>query len=181
MRHDDQLEELLRQWGAAQNGRIAWAAGNDDREAPDVHPIARSIPFAPKTRHRAALKLAGRDGGSRLKLMAIRAGGTKVGLRKLPTWAADPIRCKETRLSGPVAAIDAGIPPQLLRVHQAMLDLYRRDPKRGLCLRLEYTLPGPHIEKAERVSEAIGEPVNVRAYRVELKMAREWMAAKLAA
>lgn len=179
MRHDEHIEELLRQWGAAQNGRVSWSERGEDREAPDVHPIARSIPFAPKTRHRAALRLAGRDGESRLRLMASRAGVQ--GMRKVPTWAADPIRCKETRLSGPIAAVDGGIPPNLMRVHQAMLDLYRRDPKRGLCLRLQYTMKLPHAELAERVSQAIGEPVNVRAYREELKMAREWVAMKLVA
>lgn len=176
----DDLDHLLRAWGAAQNGRITYTA-NDDRDAPDVHPIARAIPFAPKTRQRAALKLMGRDGGDRRKLMAIRAGGTKVGLRQLPTWAADPIRCKESRLSGPVAAIDAGIPQNLQRVHIAAMELYRTNQRRGLCLRLEYTRAGVQSERADAVAEATGEPLTLRTYRDELRLAREWMRARLAA
>lgn len=169
------LEEDLRLWGDATTGRHDPRPRRED--GPGSHPISRAREFAPGTRARAALRLAGRDGDARRRLMA-KGSGVK-GMHKIPVWAADAIRCTETRTSGPAAFVDAGIPPELKAIDQAMIELYRENPLLGVILRLEYTGVGNQEKRAEEVARVIGKDLTLRQYRVELGRARQWMQGRL--
>src|SRR3546814_20405009 len=115
----DALEELLRAWGLAQIGRYA---ANDEERAPDKHPISRARQFAPGTRKRAALKLVGRDGHGRRKLMAQKSGVK--GLRIAPMWSCDPVAGKQSRIyAAPEAQVDFGLPPEVKLIDPAAIEL----------------------------------------------------------
>ena len=178
MNHEER-EALLYAWGAAETGRYS-AANDQDRGSatdPGDHPISRAREFAPGTRKRAALRLAGRDGQARRRLMGKGVG--MEGLHTVPKWAADPIRCTETRSAGPRASYDAGIPPHLQPIAAAARELYRENELRGLVLRIQYCWFGTQAEKAERVEQSIKEPVSVDRYKRELRAAREWIDLRL--
>ena len=177
-----ELDILLREWGALSK----YLAERTD-EPTDFHALSRARQFAPGTRARAAIQLAGRDGRSRRTLMAVAVNadlgdGRTCGLRIVPQAYVDPVRCSESRRAGGVsgAARDT-TPPHLKPVEMAALALYRMDTLRGLVLRQEYCGYGCQAEKADKVTVAMGAPVGLRVYRESLAHAKGWMHAKLAA
>jgi len=132
------------------------------------------------------MRLAGRDGRARRKLMAnainegLPKGVTRISVA--PQWSCDPVRCTPTRTSGPVTAVvDVGVPKHLQWVEDAMMQLYRQNTRRGLVLRIEYTGFGFQSDKAIQVGAALGETMTVRQYRMELDKAREWLRGRIAA
>ena len=130
------------------------------------------------TREKFQNQLVGRDGGDRRRMMA-RAAGV-AGMRIVPQWSCDPVSGKETRHMGPVASVDRGLPPDLRIIDRALMDLYRANTMRGLCLRIEYTGFGRHPDKAMEVARAMRIPeLSVRKYRDELRMGREWLRIEL--
>ena len=177
MARGDALDEKLRAWGTAQAGRYVH---KDKHDGPGSHPISRAREFAPMSRQKFMKKVLGRDGSSRRRLMAQQVGMKR--LRMVPAYAVDPVPCKETRHMGPSqSAIDTGIPPDLRLVDRAAMELYRSNTLRGLCLRMEYCGHGPQVQKAEQVARALGQPVGLRTYRDELRLAREWLRGRIAA
>lgn len=178
----DELDDLLRQWGALSKYTQEKKEGSND-----FHALARSLDFAPGTRARAAMRLVGRDGFDRRTLMATAANaglahGMTCGIRIVPASFVDPIPCTESRRAGGVSDRARDDTPEHLRpVALAARELYRIDTLRGLCLRLEYCGYGPQTEKAERVALAIGSPVGLRVYREALAHAKGWMHGRLAA
>ncbi len=178
MARGDELDVLLRAWGDAQIGRHK--AANDDRDTrdPGSHPISKAREFAPMTREKFARQVAGRDGRDRRRLMASGAGVKK--MRIVPAWACDPVRGKETRHMGPVASVDKGLPAELRIVDRAVMDLYRANTLRGLCLRIEYTGFGRQTDKAETVARAMRiKELPLRRYRDELGKAKDWLRIEL--
>jgi len=176
----DELDKTLRQWAAAQIGRHgAYVAPEDRDTGPGSHPISRAREFAPMTRSRAAARIAGRDGSDRRRTMA--AVVAIKGLHLIPMAFCDPVRCVETRHSGPMQSVDQGIPTELKRVDRAVMDLYRIDTFKGLCVRLEYTGFGYQSDRAIEVGKALGAPVTLRQYRDGLRAGRQWLMGRLAA
>lgn len=172
----DELVQQLRAWGEATLGRHA--ANEDGPPSATAHPIARAREAAPGKKQTEFVPV-GRDGEERRRFMAKRAGVKKLHI--LPTWAVDPIRCVETSPGGPGAAVDQGIPENLRWIDRAMMDLYRQNQVRGVCLRMEYCGFGFQSDKAAAAARALGCELTVRQYREELKLAREWLRGKIAA
>jgi hypothetical protein len=171
---DNELEELLRQWGALSKYTEARKEG-----ASDFHALQRAREFAPGTRARAAMRLVGRDGHDRRKLMARELGAC--GVRLVPMDYVDPVKGSDSRKGGGVSSCPArdDTPPHLRPVAAAALHLYRVDTLKGLCLRQEYCGYGSQSDKADRVSLAMESPVGLRMYREALAHARGWMQARL--
>jgi hypothetical protein len=169
----DELEDLLRQWGALSKYTEQRKEG-----ANDFHALARALDYAPGTRARAAVRLVGRDGQDRRRLMARELA--TCGVRMVPMDYVDPVRASANHGGGGGSARAVNTTPMHLRpVQQAALDLYRIDTLRGLCLNFEYCGYGCQSDKAERVGVALGSPVGLRLYREGLAHAKGWMHARL--
>lgn len=171
-----ELDNLLREWG----GLSKYVEERGEKPT-DFHALARALDYAPGTRARAAIRLAGRDGRDRRKLMAREL--VACGVRLVPQDYVDPVRGKENRGGGGGNGGRARdtTPPHLKPVQEAALALYRIDTLRGLVLRQEYCGYGCQSEKADKVGLAIGSPVGLRVYRESLAHAKGWMHARLAA
>jgi hypothetical protein len=168
----DELDELLRQWGALSKYTEQRKEGGGD-----FHALARALDFAPGTRARAAVRLIGRDGEGRRRLMARELAAC--GVRLVPMDYVDPVRAKSNRCGFGGGRPTNCTPEHLRPVQQAALDLYRVDTLRGLCLNFEYCGYGPQADKAERVALSLGSPVGLRVYRESLAHAKGWMHARL--
>ena len=171
---EQELEQLLTEWGALSKYREARSEG-----ATDFHILQRAKDFAPGTRERAAQRLIGRDGISRRTYMARDLAAC--GVKAVPMAYVDPVPGKTSHHAGPRERIADSIPPHLSRVYYAAQELYRIDTLRGLVLRQEYCGYGPQAEKAERVSVAVGSRIGLRVYRESLAHAKGWMHGRLAA
>ncbi len=169
-----ELEQLLEEWGALSRYEEAREEG-----ASDFHVLQRAREFAPGTRERAAVRLVGRDGGERRRLMAkeLRACGVRV----VPMAYVDPAAGKQTRKAGPASRPGDSIPERLKAVHASALELYRANTLGGLVLRQEYCGYGSQVAKSERVTLVIGAPIGLRMYRETLARAKGWMHARLLA
>lgn len=170
----DELDTLLCEWGALSKYTEQRKEG-----AGDFHALARALDFAPGTRARAAIRLVGRDGGDRRRLMARELGAC--GVRLVPQDYVDPVRGKENRGGGLGGAGRDTTPAHLRPVQAAATELYRVDTLRGLVLRQEFCGYGCQSDKAVKVGQAIGAPVGLRVYREALAYAKGWMYARLAA
>lgn len=172
---DDELDLLLREWGALSKYEAEKREG-----ASDFHVLQRARDFAPGTRERAAARIAGRDGRARRTMMA--ASLSACGVRIVRQDFVDPVRGRDdSRTITPRERVADSIPPHLRAVNAAALELYRIDTVRGLVLRQEYCGYGPQSMKAERVSLALGDgrPMGLRVYRESLERARGWMLGRL--
>ena len=174
--NDQELEQLLTEWGALSKYQQARTEG-----ATDFHILQRARDFAPGTRARAAQRLIGRDGTARRTYMA--RDLAVCGVRMVPMAYVDPVKGSGSSKGGGIsdAPVRDNTPLYLRRVEQAALELYRIDTLRGLVLRQEYCGYGPQAEKAERVSVAVGSRIGLRVYRESLAHAKGWMHGRLAA
>lgn len=172
--NERELEELLQEWGALSKYQQARTEG-----ASDFHVLQRAKDFAPGTRAKAARRLIGRDGYERRAYMARDLAAC--GVRAVPMSYVDPVKGTESRKGGGISDAPArdDTPPHLRRVKAAASELYRIDTLRGLVLRQEYCAYGPQVEKAERVSEALGSRIGLRVYREALAHAKGWMQGRL--
>jgi hypothetical protein len=180
---DEEFETLLRAWGRIYGADRSNDAGRTpDPLQPVGHPIARAMEFAPgkKSGKRCTLSLE-RGGVERRRIMA-RAAGIN-GLLQIPAAMVDPVPCRATRPS--LGMVSRPVPPEILRVERAALELIEADYLRGLCLRVNYCTRGDHEEKAVRVTDRMREvspafiEVKVRRFRDELEHARVWMQGRL--
>lgn len=162
------LDEELKLWGYATVGRYDNRPRRED--GPGSHPISRARQFAPGTRARAALKLAGRDGHDRRKLMA--QGIPSMG--KIPMWAADAIRCAETRTHR-----SGKDEEQASELDRALMDLYRVDQLQGLAVRLQYTTQGSALDRAKKASIALGREITKAQFRDALQRGKAWLSDRL--
>lgn len=173
----DPLIEELRRWGIAQANRYAYSRG--DRT---VHVLQQVREHAPGTTERALRDLVGRDGESRRRFMAARAGD--VGLSILPTWAVDPVRAAndaDRPHDNPEIAVDVGIPDDLRWVDRALASMARQYPLRALIVRTEYTVAASQAAKACMVRDQYGGALTLRQYRYELARALDWVRGSMAA
>lgn len=184
----DELETLLRAWGRVMGERPPVDDG-DDRPSRAVHALARGMEMAPGKRQvvireRTAMHRAGQG---RRALMAVAAGGAAVGMRLAPTWAVDPVHFTETR-SYRNESRDWPIPPEILRVERAAIDLQKIDDLRGRCLRVRYCMRASDEERVMRMMasmdlaalEKIGGYLKLKRFRDEVAYARVWMHGRLA-
>lgn len=172
----DLLDQQLREWGRATMGRHA--ANEDGPPSVNAHPIARAREFASGKKKKEFVPV-GRDGRERRRFLAANAGVDRMTIIK--PWAVDPIRCVDSSRGGGSASVDLGVPEELKWIDRMMLDLYRQNPLRGVCLRLEYCGFGTQAEKAVQAARAEGCDLTLRQYRSEVKLAREWMRGRVAA
>jgi len=174
------LKETLKRWGHATVARFAII--QDGPSAGD-HILARNKDLAPGTRENAERALLGRSGLDRRKRMA--EGLAKAGVRVVPLWACDAIPAHNDadppHDRPPVAAVDIGIPDDLLWIDSALAALARTYPLRAKVLREEFTGTGTQRMKAARIQREYGGKFNVNQYRVELRRAMEWLDMKRAA
>lgn len=172
-------EELIRDlqaWAYHQDMRHRpyARAANDDEPTPDENPISRARQFAPGTREAAAKLLRGRDGHSRRVLM-----GAAAGVAIVPTWACDPVPCKDDgpRHGGSVA-IDRGIPPEYEWVQRALIDLQRTHPVRAIAVETEFTVNASQLVRARIAAEKYGGRLSKSQYRRELALGLSFLAGK---
>lgn len=159
----DQLERALRDWGHwyGERRQAEWQEGEEDvLIGGSVHPIARAMEFA---------------GGSGIPVG--RAAASMARLRNTPAWGFDPLVCTETRSHRISTADD--IPQNAQKVQSAVLILYKIEPLRSTCLRLNYCTFGSHHHKAQMASEMSGLPIKLKRFRDELLLARIWMMGRL--
>lgn len=185
VRDDEAFENLLRAWGRCYGERPEYDSPEDAR-APDVHPLAVAMRFAPGKRTEIIRQRTTMDRGgvARRTLMAERAneGVRNPRMRVVPASYVDPVPCSETkRAFYGFGEVSRPAHPELQRVERAVLDLQAIEPLRGLVMRVNYCSLGPHEEKAERVAAKIGQPVKLRRYRDELLLAKVWVHGRIAA
>lgn len=183
----EQLETLLRAWGRAMGEQPA--VSEEDRPARAVHALARGMEMAPGKRQVVIRERTSmhRAGQGRRTLMAVAAGGATVGLRIVPAHFVDPVTATETR-SYRNEARDWPVPPEVLRVERAALDLAAVNDFRARCLRAFYCVKGSHEERLMRMmarmtSEELapyGGCIKLKRFRDEVSYARVWMHGRLA-
>lgn len=177
---DDEFETLLRLWGRLLGERPPAEWGD---EAPvgylqqSAHPLARVGSPPRAIRQRTTMDRGGVERRRTLAQAAVQ--GTKMGMRIVPASFVDTVPCAETR-SMRDPARDFPLPPPVLRVERAALDLLRIDRVRGLCLRVAYCTRGSHAEKAERVATLAAARVGVNVFRNQLAFAKVWVHARVA-
>lgn len=170
----DYLELLLRAWGRAY-GDMRGVVIEEERDAPDTHPLARAAAAAPGERvsiirQRTTMDRGGQD---RRRHMATNAGGVEaVGLRLVPAGFVDCIPCPESRAGGRSVAADWPVPPEVQRVHVAAEAVRKADPVRGACLRAHYWTRGTLEERAEHAAKLAAQAIKVRLYRDAVREAR---------
>lgn len=160
---DDPLHERLLAWAGVITGRSDEPALR--QEARPDHALARALEFAPGTRKRAAMKLVGRDGSSRRRLMARELEAC--GVRLVPMAYVDPVPGTTTRKFGGLGRYAEPMPAPVAAIDRAVRALYRRDPELSAVLRAEYCGWGPREERAGRLG------ISVRLYRDRLTLARK--------
>lgn len=179
----DELETLLRAWGRAygESRPDEWA---EDESPTGDSPTARGLAFAPGSRTEAVRQLASqkRAGYGRLALMAASSGVQ--GMAMVPTWACEPVRARGlVRTTGGVGpSSDAWFTPEVERVQSAWIAMHRYDRLRAICLQVEYQVRGiRQRDKAAMVAGRTLQQVGLKRYRDELRAARVWIHARLAA
>jgi hypothetical protein len=165
-----EIERRLREWGLAYGQRIAAEAPEPDAETP-LHRAS-----VDRSREGQAVEQAGgfaRTGVQRRRLRE--SLGPKV---HVPGWAgSETVRCTESRTPGatwhPPAAAQA--------VEDAVLALYRVDPRAALALRASYCLLGrrPLRERIAWVSWWSSTKVTRIGYRAAIARGRIHVAASL--
>lgn len=115
----------------------------------------------------------GRHGRARRILMAQSAGGSAVGLKVVSTAFVDPVPCTQTR-AVKAPDYDPNYTREVERVQAAWLVLWRTEQPLAELLRAQYQEPGFQNDKAA----ALG--LTVKKYKDDLRLARVWMAGRLA-
>lgn len=175
----DELEQHLRLWGHTYGERAADVAAEppEDVRAPDVHPIARGMRFAPGRavtviRQRTTMD---RGGQQRRRLMARELGACGVAI--VPADFVDPVpgsRSSRGYVGRPPLQVSQQAPAE--RVQSEWLRMYRVDELRALVVQKEYQLRAmKQAEKAELLS------IGVKRYRDELRDGKIWLHARLSA
>jgi hypothetical protein len=184
---NEELEKLLRAWGRVMGERPV--VSEEERPARASHALARGMEMAPGKRQvvireRTSMHRAGQD---RRTYMAQAAGGAAVGMRILPAHFVDPVRATETR-SYRNESRDWPVPPEVLRVERAALELSEFNDFRGRCLRAYYCIAGSHEERLMRMMAKMSNEelapfdgcVKLKRFRDEVSYARVWMHGRLA-
>lgn len=175
------MRDHLRRWGEATVNRFQRIEHSGHVQ---VHALDRAREYAPGTRARAAVRLAGRNGHSRLMIMGYAAGLTSHSGKRTspaPEWVCDPIPCTDTRKRTPresihdaaksSAMIDLGIPDHLRWIDDKINRIGKQKPILAQVLHAEYTTPGTQKMKAGALMRRFGGEVTSRQYRELLSRA----------
>lgn len=180
----DELELLLIAWGRAYGERRG-AEWDEDRSPTGDSPTARGLDFAPGTRAAAARRLVSesRAGFGRRALMHAFAATADNAAPLAPAWACDPVRFAETRnYRSAEPRYTPVFTSELERVQTAWLSLRRFDELQAECLRIQYQVRGlTQPEKAAAVGNRLNVQVKPKRFKDELRLARQWMHARLSA
>lgn len=170
-----ELDNLLREWGYVY-GEQPPREWDEDCTLTGPHPLEIARQFA-RTKGDRMFSPAWEVGRGASQYRWAANGGKG----RVPGWAAATVPGKETRTAG-AKALAGGrrYTPELARVEAAAIDLYRLDRRRGTILRLAYCRRGSHKDKAEMAASALGEPIKLRLFRMELELARTFMLGRLA-
>lgn len=170
-----EIERRLREWGLAYGVRIVEVESADDIEPrPMETPLHRAS--VDRSREGQATETAGgfaRTGVQRRRLRESLGGNIRV-----PNWAgSEHVRCTESRTPG--ASWHPPMPAQA--VEEAVLSLYRIDPRAALALRASYCLLGrrPLSERIACVSWWSQTKVTRIGYRAAIARGRMQVAATL--
>lgn len=164
-----QLDGMLRAWGRHYGERPELEQREDVR-APDVHPLAVGMRFAPGDRATVALSSMRRGGQARRKLMAV--GLESCGVRIIPADYVDPMPCTGGRGGG---SSESRIAPLVEAVQAAWMVLYRLDQLRANVVQQEY-----QRRAMTQGDKAISLGIKLRRYRMELDSAKIWLHGRLA-
>lgn len=185
------IDPLLEAWGRYYGESVVDTVGElpEGARSPDVHSLARAQRMAPGTRQEALARHLDRGGQARRALM-----GAAAGLRGiLPAHFVDPVPCIESERVGRNAEQDPNYTAAVRAVQAAWLSLQRHDELQGTIVRVQYQVRGMtqadkvDVVDARRRAAAIeGDhdppaPISLKRYRDELRMAKCWMHARLAA
>ncbi|MGR4895816.1 hypothetical protein ACIPR8_11100 [Stenotrophomonas sp. LARHCG68] len=113
-----------------------------------------------------------RGGMTRRQMMGKEAGllDERGVARVVPTWAADTVRCSETRTgAAKILAPDFSVPPEAQRVERAVFKLSRDEMDLARVMRTEYCTFGRQSDKAKDFG------MERKAYRERLAEARGWV------
>ena len=174
------IDPLLEAWGRFYGETVLDTGGeiHENAHAPDVHALARAQRLAPGTRQEALARHLDRGGQARRALL-----GAAAGLRGvLPAHFVDPVPCIESDRVGRNAEQDPHYTSTVRAVQAAWLSLQRHDELQGTIVRVQYQVRGMTQErKAEEVGIRLDRPIGLKRYRDELRMAKCWLHARLAA
>lgn len=174
-----ELETRLHEWGLAMyvgsSGDLSGARGYGS------NPIAASMQYAPRTRsaYLDGLATTARSGTTRRRLMGANSDPDGESIT-VPAWACEPVRGKDTRHAARTS--EPWFKPEIERVHKAIMDLYRVDTLRGICICCEYQLRWlTKAEKAVEIGKRTKTRIGVRKVAEELKVAKFGLLMRLAA
>lgn len=172
----EELESYLRLWGHVYGERVGDLAElPEDAKAPDIHPIARGMRFAPGRsaeviRQRTTMD---RGGQQRRRLMAREL--TACGVSIVSADYVDPVpgsRSSRGYVGRPPQHVSQQAPAE--RVQSEWLRMFRIDEMRALVVQKEYQLRGlRQVDKAEVVG------IKLKRYRDELRDGKIWLHARL--
>jgi hypothetical protein len=171
----DALEDALRAWGRAY-GEQPEVEIREDARAPDVHPLAVAMRFAPGTRAEAVQRHVHRGGQQRRTLMAAGLGDCDV--RIVPADFVDYVPGTRSTNSGGVdGGVDTSrhVQPIVEAVQGAWIVLWRFDTLRGGVVQAEYQRRGmTQGDKAAMLG------IKLKRYRDELASGKVWLHGRLA-
>lgn len=165
MKRED-LENLLRFWG------FHYGPRRQELEAGAGMYGTSSLAGLGRPRTIRQTTTMDRGGMTRRQMMGREAGlvdGNGVA-RVVPSWAADTVRCAETRTGvAKILAPDFSVPTEAQRVERAVFKLSRDDLDLAKILRKEYCTFGRQSDKAKDFG------VERKAYRERLAEAKGWV------
>jgi len=167
-----QLDDMLRAWGRAYGERPEIEFREDER-APDVHPLAVGMRFAPGNRTVAVERAVYRGGQQRRKLMAgefLEA----CGIRMVPASFVDPVPAPGRGGGG--SCEDNRMQPIVEAVQDAWMVLFRFNTLCANVVQAEYQRRG--MTQGDKAA-TLG--IKLRRYRDELDDGRLWLHGRLAA
>lgn len=173
----EELENLLRLWGRIYGDSLSDVAELPEHvNAPDFHPLARGMRFAPGKRAVLIRRLTTMDraGQARRRLMARDLGAC--GITIVPAAYVDPVPGSRSSRGG--SAPPAQRPGQDVaeRVQSAWLSLRRVEELRATVVQQEYQRRGmTQREKAAAMS------IKLNRYRDELGAGKIWLHGRLTA
>lgn len=181
------IDPMLVAWGRYYGESYVEVSGDyaQDANAPDIHPIAVAMRYAPKSR--AEVLAAGmhkhRGGLARRTMLGAAAERrTKEGRAiPVPAWAVDPVPCIASGRGYKPEEQDPKFTAAVRAVQAAWLALQRHNALQGAVLMVQYQVRSlTQADKAELVSARIGKTIGLKRYKDELRLAKVWVHARLA-
>lgn len=162
----EEFENLLRLWG--------WAFGprrQAQEEGAGLYGVSALAGLGRPATIRQTTTMD-RGGWSRRRMLGAAAGLVdEKGVTHLaPSWTVEPVRATATRTAAAkLLSPDYSIPPDAMRVEQAVIRLRRAEAELAEVVRTQFCSFGPSREKADRAGISLG------VYRERLAEAKGWI------